>query len=286
MKKLLTVVTFFLIIGNLYGQDTTTIYFNANWKKTKESKATYKRITIKYLDHYKVIETLIDNDTLTSLELKSIKPDIEQGLCNYYETGSVIAKGYYSDGYLDKLWIVKRHGYFDSLNYEGIKDIYLNKKEGFSDSTFMISEEMPMFLSDVNVSELRESNKKKVAEVINLLSTFKNEKDPKFISVWSNYAELQQERITIERQSFKGFIDKNLFYPIRSKKIGVQGTVYIQIVINQVGKIIEPKIIRGVEKDLDCEAIRLVLNSPAWIPGKQNGKEVKVAIIIPIEFKL
>jgi protein TonB len=45
-------------------------------------------------------------------------------------------------------------------------------------------------------------------------------------------------------------------------------------------------IIKGVSPDLDKEALRVVRTLPRFEPGRQSGKTVAVAYIIPINFLL
>ena len=43
---------------------------------------------------------------------------------------------------------------------------------------------------------------------------------------------------------------------------------------------------RGVDKNLDAEALRVVKSLPDFTPAKQRGRPVKVAYTVPISFKL
>ena len=43
---------------------------------------------------------------------------------------------------------------------------------------------------------------------------------------------------------------------------------------------------RGVDPYLDKEAVRVVQSMPKWIPGKQNGKAVRVKFTVPVMFRL
>jgi periplasmic protein TonB len=82
------------------------------------------------------------------------------------------------------------------------------------------------------------------------------------------------------------FIKKNLRYPASARRMGVDGTVYVQFVVGKDGSITEVKTIRGISADCDREAERVVKQMPAWRPGKQNGKPVFVRFVLPIRFKL
>jgi protein TonB len=66
----------------------------------------------------------------------------------------------------------------------------------------------------------------------------------------------------------------------------IEGTVYVQFVVDKDGKVGQVKVLRAVDKFLDKEAARVVNSMPAWKPGKQNGKAVAVYYTVPIRFQL
>ena len=72
------------------------------------------------------------------------------------------------------------------------------------------------------------------------------------------------------------FLSKNIQYPINAQKNHTQGRVIVQFVVNKDVSISEPKIIRGVDPDLDGEAIRVISLMPKWKPGMQKGQPVRV----------
>jgi len=81
------------------------------------------------------------------------------------------------------------------------------------------------------------------------------------------------------------FLSKNLKYPAEAEKNGVQGRVIVTFVVERDGSVSNAKIKKGVDPSLDKEAIRLIEIMPRWIPGKQEGKEVRTGYMIPITFK-
>ena len=82
------------------------------------------------------------------------------------------------------------------------------------------------------------------------------------------------------------FLSKNIQYPINAQKNHTQGRVTVQFVVNKDGSISEPKIIRGVDPDLDGEAIRVISLMPKWKPGMQKGQPVRVRYTVPVMFRL
>ena len=81
-------------------------------------------------------------------------------------------------------------------------------------------------------------------------------------------------------------IAQNVSYPEIAKENGIQGRVFVQFVVNQKGKVEQVKIVRGVDPALDKEAIRVIKSLPAWKPGSQRGKPVRVSFTVPINFQL
>ncbi len=88
-----------------------------------------------------------------------------------------------------------------------------------------------------------------------------------------------------DKAMFK-FIQKNSVYPSIPKENGVEGKVYVQFVIDETGKVINPVIAKGVDPYLDAEAIRVVSLFPKWKPGKQRDIPVPVTFVLPINFNL
>ncbi|MCB9336111.1 MAG: energy transducer TonB [Flavobacteriales bacterium] len=82
------------------------------------------------------------------------------------------------------------------------------------------------------------------------------------------------------------YLQKEMKYPQVAKENGIQGTVFVNFVVGKDGKIRDVKILRGVNKMLDDEAIRVVKAMPSWKPGKQRGKAVSVSYNLPIKFTL
>ncbi|RYU95937.1 energy transducer TonB [Emticicia agri] len=115
--------------------------------------------------------------------------------------------------------------------------------------------------------------------------------------VETKIAEVEDENkefITVEvNPSFVGgtselykFLGKTLQYPSAAQRNNVGGRVYMSFVIEKDGSITDVKVVKGVGFGLDEEATRVVKLMPKWIPGKQNGRNVRVRFTLPVTFKL
>ena len=82
------------------------------------------------------------------------------------------------------------------------------------------------------------------------------------------------------------FLRDKMNYPSLAQQSGIQGTVFVQFVVEKTGVISRIKILRGIGGGCDEEAIRVVKEMPAWTPGKQNGQVVPVMFQIPVKFQL
>ena len=82
------------------------------------------------------------------------------------------------------------------------------------------------------------------------------------------------------------FLGKNIKYPVAAQQAKIEGRVIVQFVVERDGSVSDVKVMRGVNPELDAEAIRVVSMMPKWIPGKQRGKAVAVKYTMPIMFRL
>lgn len=82
------------------------------------------------------------------------------------------------------------------------------------------------------------------------------------------------------------FITKNMRYPTIAAENGIQGRVICTFVIGKDGKVSQVQVMRSVDPALDKEAIRVISMLPAWKPGKQRGRPVRVRYTLPIVFRL
>lgn len=84
------------------------------------------------------------------------------------------------------------------------------------------------------------------------------------------------------------FIAQTIQYPDEAKDQGIQGTVYVQFIVNKDGCIDTSavQILRGVHPSLDNEAIRVVKEMPCWTPGTQREKPVRVYHKQPFRFTM
>jgi len=82
------------------------------------------------------------------------------------------------------------------------------------------------------------------------------------------------------------FIKNRIVYPKRALEKGIMGRVYVDFIISKSGKVTDAKVARGVDPDLDKEALRVVNSMPLWRPGRNDGELVDVSYTVPVDFVL
>ncbi|TAF67259.1 MAG: energy transducer TonB [Cytophagales bacterium] len=87
-------------------------------------------------------------------------------------------------------------------------------------------------------------------------------------------------------EKFYKYVQKEMEYPTQARRMGLEGKVTVQFVVDKDGSITDVKVLKGIGGGCDEEAIRVIKASPKWNPGKQRGQNVKVRMSLPISFKL
>ncbi len=144
-----------------------------------------------------------------------------------------------------------------------------------------VVEEIKIVEDDVEVVEEveidTEADEETEVEIVEVVEEEEEEEAPVFFIV---------EQMPEFPGGIQQYLAKNIKYPEIAKENNIQGKVYINFVVNEKGKVEQVKIMRGVDRSLDKEALRVVRSLPNWKAGKQRGKAVRVSMSIPIIFKL
>ncbi|MES2837762.1 MAG: energy transducer TonB [Bacteroidota bacterium] len=87
-------------------------------------------------------------------------------------------------------------------------------------------------------------------------------------------------------QQLMNFLTQNTNYPKSAIQNKIQGQVFVQFTIDNLGNVNEVSILKGLSSDLDKESLRVIKLMPKWEPAKLNGKNVSYTMRIPLRFKL
>lgn len=82
------------------------------------------------------------------------------------------------------------------------------------------------------------------------------------------------------------FISSNIVYPKSAKESLISGIVNMRFSIDTDGTVGGVSVLKGINPELDAEAVRVIKLLPAWNPATLDGKPVKVWYMMPVKFKL
>ncbi len=112
-----------------------------------------------------------------------------------------------------------------------------------------------------------------------------------------NYAqEVQKEKVYTEADVYPEYpggkealiteIVQNVKYPQTAKEGNIQGKVFVEFIVKKDGSVTDVKVLKGIDKACDEEAVRVVKGLKQFKPGLKNSKPVAVQMTLPIAFKL
>lgn len=82
------------------------------------------------------------------------------------------------------------------------------------------------------------------------------------------------------------YLSGHLRYPPEALQQRIEGKVFVSFVVSETGALEQVQVPRSVHPLLDAEAVRVFQAMPAWTPGKQVGRPVRVAYTVPLTFRL
>lgn len=133
------------------------------------------------------------------------------------------------------------------------------------------------------------------------MQLFTGQRDTSGTMIWESLADESEEidednsvdAIAEEMPEFPGgyeslisFLQKNVQYPSDARRKGLEGTVYVSLVIHANGEVGEKRILKGLNESLNQAALNAFNKMPAWQPGKVAGKNVNVKLVLPVKFRL
>jgi periplasmic protein TonB len=82
-------------------------------------------------------------------------------------------------------------------------------------------------------------------------------------------------------------LNRVLDYPMQARRMGIEGTVRVDVWINEDASLGEITLVSGIMKECDADLIEALKNvQPLWIPGTSNGSNVKSKLAITVDYQL
>ena len=99
-----------------------------------------------------------------------------------------------------------------------------------------------------------------------------------------------RERAVCANRRLTNYVYNRLRYPKEAQEARVQGTVVAQFVVRPDGLLDDIQIHNDIGYGCGETVIRIIASmnrmNERWIPGKKDGKAVRVRLALPIEFRL
>ncbi len=93
-------------------------------------------------------------------------------------------------------------------------------------------------------------------------------------------------RRVCSNESLIKFISQNISYPEAARESRIEGTVYVNFIIDEIGNVVNPSIVRDIGAGCGEVALAVIKAMPKWEPAIHEGEKVKVKLNLPINFNL
>ena len=80
------------------------------------------------------------------------------------------------------------------------------------------------------------------------------------------------------------FFAQTVQVPNKAKQARVTGDVVVTATLGTDGKLVNPKVAKGLTPECNAEALRVVKAMPAWQPATRRGVPVPVLVQVPVPF--
>ena len=87
-------------------------------------------------------------------------------------------------------------------------------------------------------------------------------------------------------RAWNQYLRDSLQYPEKALEERREGTVRLRFTVTTTGQLEDIKVVRGVSKELDAEAIRLLRAGPAWHPAIRNGRPTAQTVKVDVPFEV
>lgn len=266
-------------------EGTRKVYYN-NGKLQMEVNYTNDSLdgALKYynLKGEILLHLIYKNDRPFSLE-EDEQPDSLRYFAGDLKNGFGSIKIYSRSSFTDSICLISEQNYFNGLLNGECKEYGVNGQLRFTGnyySDFMVGQwhfYNPMN-PEIDIPIVYSINDRIKVDTTDLYTV-----EPTYISIF-NIDRPKFQGINVDR--FRSYISSSLRYPENAAKAGIMGRVYTQFDVDQTGKIINVKLINDLFEELNNEAIRVVEESPNWIPGFIDNIPFNVRFTFPIVFVL
>jgi TonB family protein len=283
--------------------DTHEYLADAQVLKRTENKESYKKLIVKIA--FKGLDLPIGNYFIRSTTLKRIMMMKKQSKINWFKLVMVLPL----TAMLMGLVSMKTMPDPNFMEKKGRDNLSLIKTHLSADDSIKVTTKVKRVTSPDHyeyVSSLQEgritaqigglqyefgdiSDTEEYRKILEMIQIFKQHANPV-----KNYHHENVEKDPDTRPAPVGgmsawvqFLSQNLKMTTEARELGVNGTVFVEFIVDKEGKILSPVIKKSLGMGLDDEVLRIMSlpNVPQWTPGTKDGKAVNTLMILPVQFK-
>ncbi|CAM4310505.1 TonB family C-terminal domain-containing protein [Pedobacter westerhofensis] len=86
--------------------------------------------------------------------------------------------------------------------------------------------------------------------------------------------------------NFYRYLGQSIRYPPNCQRMGIQGVVMVTFAVDKDGSLHDIRVSNYANEELAAEAVRVIRQSPSWMPGMMRGRKVRVRYNVPVSFAL
>lgn len=261
---------FFVFCSLISFSQSELKYFDRHWVPCDEIYATY----VRHAFPEKGIFRVEDHFKEGGIYCKSFRTEIEtnqvqhrNGPITFFDSkGHKLREGTYVDGKRDGKW-----KYYDAKTHRLKGEVQYEMDSILSDTKGL------MFTSSATAT--------------------KGGKSPGKISIAGRDSKggaegedkTKQRKIDLmpnAEYNINEYLADHINYPMAARKANIEGRAIVKFVIDEDGGIAGVTLLKGIGRECDEEAIRVVSEMPHWLPGMSEGEPVRVYFTLPITFRL
>lgn len=187
------------------------------------------------------------------------------------ENGEQIESGFFKNNLRDSLWVYFAPNGFDTLTY----GLYI---EDHKIGSWIVNDKNGVLRYVYNYTTQKVSN-----------YNWENE-SRKFLVLTDDgwiEKEIDSPPLILEGTSPHDLIARNIRYPTRAWRGGIDGEVIVSFIVDSTGRMGSIKIKQKVDADLDKEALRIFEAIDFdWFPAQKDENNVTIEYFLPVKFTL
>jgi len=264
MKRIFILVFASYHFALSFCQDSIYIYYNSNWQEVKPVDTfSYYRKLNKSDNLWFVRDYYSNGDIQMTGSFKNKSCTKKEGDFKYYYfSGLTKSEGKFSNNKKVGHWI----NYYENGNKDVESDFFYDKYDGQRKWYFENGQ--------LAAEETYKNNERMNATFWDSLG----------VEIDISEAERNANFQNGDLEKFRMWVMQNINYPQQAIEKGISGKVVIGFNVDKHGNVVDLKIIKGVHKLLDTEAINTIKNSPKWNPAKAHNRFAKQQFVIPVVF--